>query len=92
MRRHLQTYKLTNVVGRTSKGKYQIIKFSTKVDNVQRDKNKKRYNIFLKQVKIVTDQLRIAFLRNMARRGSCQMSANKDSRNSLRLFQVMQRN
>ena len=39
MCRHLQIYKLTNDVGRTSKGKYQIIKFSTKVDNVQRDKN-----------------------------------------------------
>ena len=38
MRRHLQTYKLTNDVGWTSKGKNQIIKFSTKVDNVQRDK------------------------------------------------------
>ena len=35
----VDTYKLTNDVGRTSKGKYQIIKFSTKVDNVQRDKN-----------------------------------------------------
>ena len=33
------TYKLTNDVGRTSKGKNQIIKFSTKVDNVQRAKN-----------------------------------------------------
>ena len=30
---------LTNNIGRTSKGKYQIIKFSTKVDSVQRDKN-----------------------------------------------------
>ena len=35
----VDTYKLTNDVGRTSKGKYQIIKFSTKVDKVQRDKN-----------------------------------------------------
>ena len=34
----VDTYKLTNDVGRTSKGKNQIIKFSTKVDNVQRDK------------------------------------------------------
>ena len=39
MSRYLQTYKLTNDVGQTSKGKYQIIRFSTKVDNVQRDKN-----------------------------------------------------
>ena len=38
MRRHLQTYKLTNDVGRTSIGKNQNIKLSTKVDNVQRDK------------------------------------------------------
>ena len=38
MHKHLQTYKLTNDVGQTSKGKNQIIKFSTKVDNVQRDK------------------------------------------------------
>ena len=38
MCRHLQTYKLTNDVGQMSKGKNQIIKFSTKVDNVQRDK------------------------------------------------------
>ena len=38
MRRRLQTYKFANDVGRTSKGKNQIIKFSTKVDKVQRDK------------------------------------------------------
>ena len=38
MRRRLQTYKFTNDIGRTSKGKNQIIKFSTKVDKVQRDK------------------------------------------------------
>ena len=35
----VDTYKLTNDVGHTRKGKNQIIKFSTKVDNVQRDKN-----------------------------------------------------
>ena len=60
--------------------------------SIVRIRLKKRYNIFLKQVKIVINWLRIAFLRNMDRRGSCQISANKDSRNSLRLFQVMQRN
>ena len=48
-------------------------------------RSKKRY-IFLKQVKIVLDWLRIAFLRNMARRGSCQMSANKDAKISFDSF------
>ena len=40
----VDTYKLTNDVGRTSKGKNQIIKFSTKVDNVQRDKKLQQPN------------------------------------------------
>ena len=43
-------------------------------------RSKKIYNVFLRQVKIVIDWLRIAFLRNMARRESCQMSANKDKK------------
>ena len=60
--------------------------------NIVRIRSKKRYNIFLRQIKIVIDLLRITFLRNMARHESCQMSANKDSKNSLRFFQLMQRN